>query len=73
MRSNFKDLMSYNLINRCHFFTKATDNEEVIETILKKLEVLPAEKIPYLFPGDGFHANGLNAFTCAMKKNAKNS
>lgn len=73
MRSNFKDLMSYNLINRCHFFTQADDNDEVIEATIKRLEVLPAEKIPYLFPGAGFHANGRNAFTSAMKKNVKNS
>lgn len=62
MKKNFKESLSYNLINRTHFFLNALHEPDILESMLIKLELVPADKIPYLLPGSGIHAKGQNAF-----------
>ena len=50
------------MINRAHFFHSALHKPKLIEEMLEKLELLPPDKIPYLFPGSGINAKGQNAF-----------
>lgn len=63
-RVNIKDVLSYNVINRKHFFTDAIElaDSAIMENVLKKLEVTSPEKIPFMFPGSGILANKKNVF-----------
>lgn len=67
-KSSIKDVFSYNIINRKHFLNEACENFEIVESLLKKLQIMEAEKIPFLFAGKGFNAKGRNAFTITIER-----
>lgn len=62
------EVLSYNVINRRHFLTEAFKHKDLLQALLSRLEMLPKNEIPYLFPGEGYDCKGQTVFDQAVKK-----
>ena len=68
MESSITEILSYNVLNRKCFIFEALKHKDLIQALITRLESLPKNDIPYLFPGDGFDCKGVTVFDYAVKK-----
>lgn len=62
------EILSYNVINRKAFIFEAFKHKDLLQALLSRLETLPKNEVPYLFPGEGIDCKGLTVFDLAVKK-----